>query len=386
MSSETSVMSVRHSTWASLHERLAKRPDSEHVQAAIRIGISLAATAYVILAGSEHGVLTPAAWRVLTIAALFVALSVILLISIAAHPSTSVVRRVIGMLADIAMNTYLLYTLDEVGVPFYGVYLWVAFGNGFRYGPRYLYLATALSVAGFVFVLFTSEYWIIHRTMGMGLLTALVVLTLYVASLARQLNDRNHELRQLYEQMAKHATHDSLTGLPNRKYFHDHLAETISSAGRDKKTFALLYLDLDEFKAINDALGHAVGDQIIENTARRLERCIRKGDVVSRVGGDEFVVLLRNILFLDVSKVADKIIEVLSEPFIIAGNTLRMTISIGVAMYPQDGTDANALTNNADNAMYDAKRSGKNGYRIYRSNSVHRVFMNLDDQKQTDRS
>jgi diguanylate cyclase (GGDEF)-like protein len=386
MSSETSVMSAPHSIWASLHKRLAKRPDSEHVQASIRIVISLIATAYVIFAGREGGVITPAAWHVLTMAILFISLSIVLLISIVAHPNTSVVRRVIGMLADIAMNTYLLYTLGETGVPFYGVYLWVAFGNGFRYGPRYLYIATALSVIGFVLVLFTNEYWITHRTMGMGLLTVLVVLTMYVANLVRQLNDRNHELRQLYEQMAKHATHDSLTGLPNRKYFHDHLAETITSAERDKKTFAMLFLDLDGFKAINDALGHGVGDQIIEITARRLERCIRKGDLVARVGGDEFIVLLRDIILFDVSKVAEKFIEALSEPFVIAGNTLRITISIGVAMYPQDGMDANALINNADNAMYETKRSGKNGYRIYCNKHLHRVSMNLDDQMQMDRS
>lgn len=370
MSSETSIMSASHSMWASLRERFAKRPDSEHVQATIRIVISLVATAYVIFSGRVDGVITPVAWHVLTIATLFISLSIVLLISIVAHPGTSVIRRVIGMLADIAMTTYLLYTLDEIGVPFYGVYLWVAFGNGFRYGPRYLHLATFLSVMGFVLVLFASEYWITHRTMGVGLLTSLAVLTMYVASLARQLSGRNHELKQLYEQMARHATHDSLTGLPNRKHFHDHLAGVIASAEEGSRFFAVLYLDLDEFKVINDAHGHGVGDQLIENTARRLERCIRKDDMVARMGGDEFVVLLRDISSFNVSRVVEKIIEALSNPFVFAGKTLHITTSIGVATYPHDGADANVLINNADSAMYESKRGGKNGYRFCSSTSL----------------
>ena len=113
-----------------------------------------------------------------------------------------------------------------------------------------------------------------------------------------------------------------------------------------------------------------MGDQIIENTARQLERCVRKDDMVARVGGDEFVVLLRDIASFDVTKVAEKITQALSEPFTTATNTLSITTSIGVATYPQDGGDASALINNADSAMYEAKRSGKNGYRIYSNKLV----------------
>lgn len=189
----------------------------------------------------------------------------------------------------------------------------------------------------------------------------------------KRLNDQNNELKKLYEQMARYATYDSLTTLPNRKHFHDHLAETIMSAGEDNQTFAILYLDLDGFKAINDALGHGVGDQLIENTARRLERCVRKDDMVARIGGDEFIVLLQDILSSDITRVAEKIIEALSDPFLIAGNTLRITTSIGVATYPQDGADANALINNADSAMYEAKRSGKNGYCICSKKLIQRA-------------
>ncbi len=370
MFAETSTAAKRHTLFDFLRDGLGRRPDSEHIQAAIRIGISLVLVVYVIFAARENGVITPTAWQVLPIAALFISLSIVLLISIVAQPGVSVVRRLIGMLADIGMNTYVLYMLGEVGAPFYAIYLWVAFGNGFRYGPRYLYMATVLGVLSFTFVLFENAYWTAHRTMGVGLLIALVMLTMYVASLMRQLRHQNHELKKLYEQMARHATHDSLTRLPNRKHFHEHLAGMIASANQNSWSFAVLYLDLDEFKTINDALGHGVGDQLIENTARRLEQCIRKDDMVARIGGDEFIVLLQDISAFNVSTVAEKIIEALSEPFVFAGKTLRITTSIGIAMYPHDGVDANTLINNADSAMYDSKRGGKNGYRFCSSTSI----------------
>ena len=117
-------------------------------------------------------------------------------------------------------------------------------------------------------------------------------------------------------------------------------------------------------------MGHAAGDQIIADTARRLEQCVRKHDMVARVGGDEFVVLLRDIGSFDATRVAEKIIEVLSKPFTVAASMHHITISIGVAHYPQDGTDVHSLIHNADSAMYETKRSGKNGYRICGSQRV----------------
>ena len=230
-----------------------------------------------------------------------------------------------------------------------------------------------MSIIGFMIVIGNSVYWREQWGFSAGLLIGLVALPLYFSSLLKQLNRQNAELKKLYEQMARHATYDSLTNLPNRKHFDDHLAETIASAERDKKSFAVLYLDLDGFKTINDDLGHGVGDQIIEHTARRLEQCVRKGDFVARVGGDEFTILLRDITSFDVSKVAEKTIAVLAEPFTIAANALRITTSIGVATYPHDGTDANALIQNADSAMYDAKRSGKNRYRICNSKLIQQA-------------
>jgi len=366
MSSETSVMSASHGMWASLRQRLAKRPDSEHGQALIRIVICSTGFLYVLFMHADEK-LTAAQFPalVVTFCALLAAIGVFLLIVI--QPKESLTRRLLSMTLDFGSLSYFMYVLGDKGTLFFSVYLWVAIGYGLRYGLRYLHTAMAASIVSFGAVIVSSAYWREQWGFSTGLLVGLVALPLYFSSLLKRLSNQNNELKKLYEQMAMHATYDSLTKLPNRKHFHDHLAEAIASARRNNRPFAILYLDLDGFKAINDALGHRVGDQVIESTARRLERCVRNGDMVARVGGDEFVVLLRDAVSNNIAKVAENIIETLSEPFTIAANTLFITTSIGAATYPQDGPDANTLIHNADSAMYDAKRNGKNGYRICNS-------------------
>lgn len=372
MSSETSTAQVDRTMVSALRERLARRSDSEHGQALIRIVIVSIIWLYIFFMGADEKLSAYQHQALFFISyCLLAAVGIFALIII--WPQASPSRRLLAIIIDFGAASYLMYVMEDKALPFFAVYLWVIIGNGLRYGAHYLYTAMAISIVSFTIVCSNSAYWIGQWGFSIGLLISLVALPLYFSSLLKRLNDQNNELKKLYEQMAKHATHDSLTRLPNRKHFHDRLAETIASAERDKKTFAVLYLDLDGFKSINDALGHAVGDQLIEITARRLERCIRKGDMVARVGGDEFVVLLRDITSYDVSEVAEKITQSLSEPFTIAVNTLCITTSIGVATYPQDGTDADALIHNADSAMYETKRSGKNGYRICSSKPVQQA-------------
>lgn len=357
--------------FASLREKLASRPDSEHAQALIRIVIGSIGLLYVFFINAS-GKLSADQHHILFVASYFVLAAVVLFALVVIWPLASPLRRLLGMVLDFSATSYVMYVMEDKGILFFAIYLWVIIGNGLRYGSRYLYTAMTISIVSFTIVFSSNAYWRVQWGFSVGLLIGMVALPLYFSSLLKKLSDQNNELKKLYKQMARHATHDWLTELPNRKHFHDHLAETIASAKQDKLTFTVLYLDLDGFKAINDAFGHGVGDQIIENTARRLEQCIRKGDMVARVGGDEFVVLLRDITSFDVSKIAEKIIESLSDPFTIATNTLCITTSIGVAIYPRDGVDANTLIHNADSAMYEAKRSGKNGYRI--CSSKHAQF------------
>ncbi|MEK7360215.1 MAG: EAL domain-containing protein, partial [Planctomycetota bacterium] len=162
------------------------------------------------------------------------------------------------------------------------------------------------------------------------------------------------------------AFYDSVTGLPNRTLFHDRISMALAHAQRVTGMMAVLFLDLDKFKLVNDSLGHAVGDQLLKTVADRLANCTRKGDTVARMGGDEFTLLLPVIKHKnDAEEVADKILEKISHPFVIDGNELMVTTSIGIALYPADGNDIDALLKNADIAMYNAKDTGGNNYKHY---------------------
>ncbi|TCS72953.1 PAS domain S-box-containing protein/diguanylate cyclase (GGDEF)-like protein [Sulfuritortus calidifontis] len=162
------------------------------------------------------------------------------------------------------------------------------------------------------------------------------------------------------------AHHDALTGLSNRILFKDRLKQALRLAKRNKEALALLYIDLDRFKPVNDTLGHAVGDMLLKAVAKRLRRCVRDSDTVSRLGGDEFTVILPTINQADdAGKVAMKIIQALEKPFSIQGHEIRIGSSIGIAIYMRDSDNAGDLMQMADAAMYVAKTEGRNTYRFY---------------------
>lgn len=163
------------------------------------------------------------------------------------------------------------------------------------------------------------------------------------------------------------AYHDSLTELPNRQLARDRMEQVIARSRRDSDShFALLFVDLDQFKAVNDALGHTVGDGLIRAAAQRLKETVRETDTVSRQGGDEFLIMLTGEVEMHaVSAVCAKLLETLARPFTVDGHVLSISASIGVAMYPDDGEDFDTLMKKADMAMYSAKDAGRNAYRFY---------------------
>lgn len=170
-------------------------------------------------------------------------------------------------------------------------------------------------------------------------------------------------------------SHDPLTGLSNRMLLTEHFKRELSFASRNKKKLAVLFLDLDRFKEINDTFGHSMGDNILQGVSDRLKKCLRGCDTISRFGGDEFVLLLSQIeLPEDAAKLANKIIEILKEPFNFDKGDIFITTSIGIAMYPDDGKDAQALLTYADIAMYRAKEDGKNTYKLYTPSMNVRVL------------
>ena len=159
---------------------------------------------------------------------------------------------------------------------------------------------------------------------------------------------------------------DSLTGLPNRLLLRDRLEHAIAAAQRNRSLVGVLFFDLDHFKAINDSYGHHMGDELLREIAARTTGCVREIDTVSRLGGDEFVLVLPELRdAADAGAVARKLMATLSQPYHIDGHELTITPTLGISIYPKDGTDADMLLRNADTAMYHAKESGKNDFRFY---------------------
>jgi diguanylate cyclase (GGDEF)-like protein len=175
------------------------------------------------------------------------------------------------------------------------------------------------------------------------------------------------DLRRSEEQVRQLAFYDDLTGLPNRRLLTDRAEQAVAHANRHGGSVAVLFLDLDDFKEINDTLGHDVGDTVLTEVASRLVRCSRRGDTVSRVGGDEFVVLLAEVTHArDAGRVAEKVLHAMTEPLVIGPHRLDVTTSIGIALHPEDEPDdLAALLKDADVAMYAAKAAGRNLYRFY---------------------
>lgn len=196
----------------------------------------------------------------------------------------------------------------------------------------------------------------------------------YLTETRQNLEKTTHELalqleerRAIEKKLADAATHDSLTGLPNRASFYEQFNHAIALADRQKANIALLFLDMDGLKIVNDAFGHDGGDMLIQQVGARLRGNIRKSDYVARLAGDEFVVILENLLKVeeDVTLVCTKLLTVLSEPYDIRGRRIKLTASIGVSLFPDHGSGVDELLRKADSAMYLVKNSGKNNFSVY---------------------
>ena len=174
------------------------------------------------------------------------------------------------------------------------------------------------------------------------------------------------EARRLAQQMAFQANHDALTKLPNRNLFQDRLEHAIVRSRRGREPLAVLFVDLDHFKHVNDSLGHAAGDTLLCGVAARLEACVRAEDTVARLSGDEFVILLEGLSHAELATlVARKVIQALLPPFVVEAHEFFITCSIGIAVFPRDGDDRQTLLKNADTAMYRAKEQGRNTFRFF---------------------
>ena len=185
-------------------------------------------------------------------------------------------------------------------------------------------------------------------------------------ALEKAVAERTAELEQAKARAQHLADHDALTGLPNRRLLEDRLTQALALSQRNRKQTAVMFIDLDRFKPINDSLGHSVGDVLLKEVSQRLVNQLRVGDTICRIGGDEFVVVLPEVKrSSDVAQVAQKVIEQVSQPAVIDERELAVTCSIGIAVYPDDGHDAETLIRNADAAMYHAKELGRANYQFF---------------------
>jgi len=185
--------------------------------------------------------------------------------------------------------------------------------------------------------------------------------------------------RKEREERVRHlAHHDALTDLPNRVLLTDRITQAVSLAERNRTRVAVMFLDLDRFKTVNDSLGHSVGDKLLQEVSSRLRLCMRTSDTVSRLGGDEFVILMPDMAYPgDIAVAAQKVLDAVSRPYNIDGHELVSTPSVGIAVYPGDGADVDTLLRNADAAMYHAKENGRNNYQFFTQDMNARALERL---------
>jgi diguanylate cyclase (GGDEF)-like protein len=243
----------------------------------------------------------------------------------------------------------------EVGAPLYGVYLWVTFGNGFRYGVRSLYASQAISVVGFSSVIALTPFWREHPLLTGGLLVLLAALPTYGAILLKALGTAN---QSLHEQ----AMRDVLTGLYNRRYLIDAFERELHRARRRDECVGVLLIDIDHFKRFNDSFGHAAGDEVLRSVARFMLTHVRGEDILCRFGGEEFVLVQTKASAEAIMQRAEQLRqEIADHETEYEGQRLgRVTLSIGVSMFPDHGSGIQSLLDAADEALYSAKNSGRN--------------------------
>ena len=282
-----------------------------------------------------------------------------------------------------------LQTLSGIAILMYVVYHWdrdrglavmmclvvLSFGT-FRFNRREFLTAAGVVLAAYAGVI-NLLMWMKPHAINVPLeafqwVTLAFVLPTFAAvggrlsEMRQRVRRTNDELSSALEMIQKMATHDTLTGLPNRALFNETLNHAIAQAERHSRTLAIFFLDLDRFKNINDTLGHGMGDRVLQEAARRIMGALRSSDLVARLGGDEFVVLVEEYAdSAHLGEIARKVLDAFDGTFLVEGQELGLSASIGICAYPQDGTNTQALLSNADIAMYRAKEQGRNRMCFY---------------------
>jgi diguanylate cyclase (GGDEF)-like protein len=359
------------------------RPErTERSQAAARIAVTGLALAYLGGYFVTHPAFT--GFREGTLIALgYLLFSFVVYASLRIWEEPCLPRRGVVILTDLAAISVTAHLTGPSGAALYPLYLWVIVGNGMRFGLPYLLAAMVTGLVGFGIVIVTTEFWLRHAPSASGLFAGLIVLPLFYAGLLRQLQSANNRLLRQIDEATFSATHDALTGLPNRAQFKEHLNRAAKRATRAHTLLGLMYLDLDRFKVVNDSLGHEFGDRMLVAVANRLASCMRATDTVCRMSGDEFTIIMENLdSAQEAALLAERLMAQFAEPFNVSGREIVVSLSIGISIYPTDTSHVGRLMEDADAAMYRAKQLGRNDFVFYtrelNAQAMQRLELELD--------
>ena len=304
---------------------------------------------------------------VIDIAVVYTLYAIALAIHIDRRPASSHWRRGISVVFDNVIGSAIAYSGGGFAA-YVGFNFLTTVGWGLRFGRHYLFLATAIAIAAMAYNLGASPYWQQQLIFGGSIIFGMLATAANCAILLTRIKRGNERLAEKIDEVAQLASRDQLTRLPNRLHFHERLAQTLAAATRNERQIALLLFDIDGFKSVNDTLGHAAGDRLLQEVAQRVGRRLRQADTFARIGGDEFVVLMElQRDHLDAIFVAENVIKVIGEIDIFRDAGVSIGASCGIACFTpsraQNLTPSEMLKL-ADRAMYEAKRAGKNGYRL----------------------
>jgi len=286
------------------------------------------------------------------------------------HPHNGLWRRRFISLFDISVVTFAMYVSGEWGSIFYFLFLWIIVGNGMRFGIQSLTEVMTLGVIGFSILIMNSDYWQQNLPAGIGLLLGIIILPCFYMVLIKRLHTLNEQLKLELEKTTYAATHDGMTGLVNREYFFNKVTEVIVNAKHNSNSFSILYIDIDGFKQVNDSYGHSYGDELLRIISQRLQKLVRKNDLVSRLGGDEFAIIFHETDQELSENIAQRILLEVKKGVRVGNREIHVTASVGISRYPDHGEFVDTLIQAADIAMYDSKHLGKNCVSLCHLNSA----------------
>lgn len=273
------------------------------------------------------------------------------------HPRMAHERVIVGLIHDVVVTTIFLLFSREKFASFLFIYPWISIGHGFRFGEQYLFVASLFTSFGMLILFKVSPYWSSMAPSGLDIGLIFILVASYTGYLLRDLSTIKEKLKQL-------ATRDPLTGLVNRRIIEDQLPQMVANHRAENLAMGMIYFDLDGFKPVNDNLGHDCGDQLLQQVASLVKKSVRNGDIVARVGGDEFVVVLNDISTeKDLALRGREILSKIESIKHLNGQMIDISASLGCllisAKTPKELSSSQKLIREADRLMYASKKSGR---------------------------